>query len=229
METKTEEKKSTEIRQNSATDVKEVEQKQEQARTTIKKAAFLEFFRKTMGIVDAAAKGAGIDRDIVYIWRKNDPAFAMAMQQIVDDEPEIAEQQLKAAILKGYMPSVHFYLSRRHPAYKQKIEHSGVVLNIYGQLTDEQKLERIRRVITARGGTDGKRKLDLLNGGNFAIPENGSDPQTSGTETQGSGSEQREKGDIPPAPGPLENNGDNDQLHTPEVASESEPENIDNQ
>lgn len=224
---KSEEKKADEIRHISAQDVKVVEQKKEQARTTIKKALFLDYFRKTMGIVDAAAKGADIDRDIVYIWRKNDQAFALKMDQIINDEPNIAEQQLKSAILKGYMPSVHFYLSRRHPAYKQKIEHSGVVLNIYGQLTDEQKLERLRRSFAARGGGDGKAKLDLLDGGHIGISENGKNPSEGGGEATGGG--ESKAGDIPATEGSPENHGDNNIIRGPEVDSESESAGIDNQ
>lgn len=221
------EKNTTEIQQKSAIETREIEQKEEQARTTIKKAAFLQFFRKTMGIVDAAAKGAGIDRDTVYIWRKKDQEFALKMDQIRDEEPEIAEEQLKAAIVRGYMPSVHFYLSRKHPAYKQKIEHSGVVLNIYGQLTDEQKLERLRRIITARGGGDGKTKLDLLDGGSASLPENGTDPQGNRGEPEKSGGEQ--EGHIPATERTPENNGNNDQLHNTATVAEPGLEGADNE
>lgn len=226
METQTETKNNTEIRQNSAEDTREIE-RQEQARTTIKKKAFLDFFRKTMGIIDAAAKGAGIDRDIVYIWRKKDQAFALEMDRIKNEEPEFAENVLKEAIIRKMMPSVHFYLARRHPAYKQKIEHSGVVLNIYGELTDEQKFDRLRRSFAIRGGGDGKAKLDLLNGGHFKISKDGQDPQQSGGETTGSG--ENAPRDILIAPGPLENNGDHDQLRAPEVTTKPESPGIDNE
>jgi hypothetical protein len=230
MEQATENK--SEIRHNPAESQETPAQKEErddQLRTKTKKALFLDFFAKTMGIVDAAAKGAEIHRDTVYDWRKKDQTFALAMDQIVSAEPDIAEQQLKMAILKGYMPSVHFYLSRRHPAYKQKIEHSGVVLNIYAQLTDEQKLERLGRIIAARGGRDGQAKLDLLNGGDPALPENGEHPQGGGAEAKGSGNEPQQKGDLPASSGPLENNGNNDQLRDPAPPTEPGHEGPDNQ
>lgn len=215
-----------EIRHNPP-ESQEDQDKKDQARTVIKKALFLDYFRKTMGIVDAAAKGADLHRDTVYDWRKKDQAFALAMDQIVDDGPEIAEQQLKLAILRGYMPSVHFYLSRRHPAYKQKIEHSGVVLNIYGQLTDEQKFERLRRIVATQGGGAGQRELDLLNGGNIELPENGGDPQKGGAEVTGSG--KGKEGDVSIAPGPLENNRDNHIVRAPAIDTKPEPAGVDNQ
>lgn len=216
-----------EIQHNSTKSQEDVKQK-EQLRTRVKKALFLDFFKKTMGIVDAAAKGADIERTIVYHWRKNDQAFALEMDNIVNAEPDIAEQQLKLAILRGYMPSVHFYLSRRHPAYKQKIEHSGVVLNIYGKLTDEQKLERLGRIIAARGGRNGARKLDLLNGGSIALPENGGNPQAGGNEIKGSGTDD-EKGGVHVAQGPLENNGNNDIVRDSAPLAQPEHADTDNQ
>lgn len=180
-----------------------------------------------MCIVDAAAKGAGIDRWIVYHWKKNDSEFAMKMNQVLDDLPEMMENKMKELVLKGDGSMIRFWLGRRHPDYKQKIEHSGVVLNIYGKLTDEQKLERLRRSFAARGGGDGKAKLDLLDGGHIALPENGKDSPTGSGEIKGSGD--IEKGIVHASPGPLENNGNNDQLQPPAPDSKPEPENPDNQ
>lgn len=213
--------------ERNGTIVKREAERIEQERTAAGKKRFLEFYRKTLCHVELACKGAEVGKTTVYEWRKTDPNFRMAMEQTIDDVPEMMEGKLKELALKGDGSMIRFWLGRRHPDYKQKIEHSGVVLNIYANLTDEQKLERLRRNLAARGGRDGETKLDLLNGGDSAIPENGGNPSESGAETAGSG--ESKEGDIPVAPRSLENNGDNDQLHIAEVDPKPESEGVDNE
>lgn len=222
----TEIKQISETLQN-VTVVKREAERIEQERTTAAKKRFLEFYKKTMCHVDLAAKGAEVTRKTVYEWRKIDPEFRMAMEQTVDDVPEMMEGKLKELALKGDGSMIRFWLGRRHPDYKQKIEHSGVVLNIYANLTDEQKLERLRRNLAARGGRSGQGKLDLFDGGHIEIPENGATSQESGGEVKGNG--EIKEGDIPASKGAPENNGDNDKLRSPEVAPKPESAGVDNE
>lgn len=206
-----------------------IQERQEQERTTIKKEAFLRLLKKTLGVVDAACKGAGISREIAYQWRRKDPEFGAKWSMIVNTEADEVEEYLKEAIMQKDLPSVRFYLSRVHPKYKMKIQHEAVVLNLYGHLSEEQQLDRLRGILTARGGRIGERKLDLLDGGNTALPENGENPQQGGEQIKGSGNEPGQKGDFPVTEKPSENNGDNHQLPASEIIEGSESEGIDNE
>lgn len=222
----------TEIKQISETErngtiVKREAERIEQERTAAAKKRFLEFYRKTMCHVELACKGSEVGKTTIYRWKKEDQEFRLKMEQTIDDVPEMFENKLKEMAIQGDGAMIRFWLGRRHPDYKQKVEHSGVVLNIYANLTDEQKLERLRRSIATRGGRDGEAKLDLLNGGHIEIPENGKNPSEGGGEVKGNG--EIKEGDIPASAGTPENNGDNNIVRDPAVAAKPEYAGVDNE
>lgn len=225
----TQENKTSEMSRNVQEVEGEKQEKEEQDRTIRHKKTFLEYYKKLMCHISAAAQATGITHRTVNRWRLDDPEFAREMREVREMLPEMWEEKLTEMGMKGDGAMVRFWLGRRHPDYKLKIQHEAVVLNLYGSLDEQQQLDRLRAILAARGSRAGKRKLDLLNGADFKVPENGNNPQQSGKQAEGVGIEPGQKGDLPITEKSLENNGNNDQLPVTETAKGPEFEGTDNQ
>jgi predicted DNA-binding transcriptional regulator AlpA len=99
-------------------------------------------------IIQVACEKAGLSRNSVYRWRKEDDSFAKKMDQALADGValvnDMSESQLLTLIKEKNFPAVRFWLNKRHPAYKDKVE----VVNKHElpELTDTQK-ETIRQAL----------------------------------------------------------------------------------
>lgn len=112
---------------------------------TPKKAAFLAAYAK-LGNVTSAAKVAKCDRPTVYVWRREDPGFATAMNEAAEEATEHLEAEARRRAVRGTLrPVFHqgeqcgvireysdtlliFLLKGRKPeTYRDnsKVEHSG--------------------------------------------------------------------------------------------------------
>ncbi len=99
-------------------------------------------------IIQVACEKAGLSRNSVYRWRKEDVSFAKKMDQALADGValvnDMSESQLLSLIKEKNFPAVRFWLNKRHPAYKDKVE----VVNKHelSELTDSQK-ETIKQAL----------------------------------------------------------------------------------
>lgn len=93
-------------------------EKEEQQRTIVKKKLFLATFRKTLGSIQATCDKVGIERTGYYRWLRNDPQFALDINECLKQKLEDVEQQLNLGILKGESSLIRFFLERKHPEYK---------------------------------------------------------------------------------------------------------------
>ncbi len=77
-------------------------------------------------IVQVACEKTDLSRNTVYRWRKEDISFAKKMDQALADGValvnDMGESQLLTLIKEKNFPAVRFWLNKRHPAYKDKIE-----------------------------------------------------------------------------------------------------------
>ena len=77
-------------------------------------------------IVQVACEKAGLSRNSVYRWRKEDKEFEKKMDKALADGValvnDMSESQLLTLIKEKNFPAVRFWLNKRHPAYKDKIE-----------------------------------------------------------------------------------------------------------
>lgn len=77
-------------------------------------------------IVQVACEKAGLSRNTIYRWRKEDEGFEKKMDQALADGValvnDMSESQLLTLIKEKNFPAVRFWLNKRHPAYKDKIE-----------------------------------------------------------------------------------------------------------
>lgn len=94
---------------------------QEQGRTTLMKARFLETLGmdRVAGNVLVAANATGLSRDTVYRWRNEDSEFATKWQEVViiavDKKVDLAEDKLHELVMKGNITAIIHTLKRYRP------------------------------------------------------------------------------------------------------------------
>ncbi|MFA5009315.1 MAG: hypothetical protein WC534_01885 [Candidatus Paceibacterota bacterium] len=94
-------------------------QKVERNSTRQAKERFVAVFESVGGSsVSLVAQQTGISRDTFYRWLKEDKEFKEKIDHIQNHLNDLVEDILMLKILQGDGPSVRFYLSRKHPAYK---------------------------------------------------------------------------------------------------------------
>jgi len=137
-------------------------------------------------------------------------------EHVLVEDPEEIKEYLDAEE-NGETLDSYYYISTKSPELraidslldrafgkaKESLELSGEV-DIYSNLTDEQKLERIRLNVAGNGKDTGKEGTDIPAGGDTPLSENGADTQAGGGVPEKSGG--NKEGDNPPAERPPENN-----------------------
>ncbi len=94
--------------------------------TAERKAAFLEAFRKSAGILKPACDALNIDRKTIWRWRQNDPKFDEACRECHEIAIDFAESALLKNIQNGDTTAIIFYLKtqgkNRGYVEKQQVE-----------------------------------------------------------------------------------------------------------
>ena len=97
-----------------------------------------------MPIVEAACKQAGVPRSTYYRWRKDDPDFANACDEAIENSAglinDLAESQLISAIKDKSMPAITFWLKHHHKAYATRVQVSADTSQVKQGLTPEQSV-----------------------------------------------------------------------------------------
>ncbi|MDD3531461.1 MAG: hypothetical protein PHV99_02660 [Candidatus Pacebacteria bacterium] len=103
---------------------------------------FLEQLRK-IPIVQIACEKTALSRNSVYRWRKEDSAFAKAMDEALAEGEAIindmSESQLLSKIKNGEWPPIAFWLRKRHPKFKDRLEIVGSLQGPQEELSPEQE------------------------------------------------------------------------------------------
>ena len=73
----------------------------------------LEALEKTLCIVTGSCKMVGISRNTHYRWLKEDPEYALAVEELEDVVLDFAESQLHVQIKEGSVPATIFLLKTR--------------------------------------------------------------------------------------------------------------------
>lgn len=106
------------------------------------KDLFLEQLRK-VPIVQVSCEKVGIARNSVYRWRKEDPEFSKAMGEALAEGEDIvndmSESQLLTKIKNGEWPPTAFWLRKRHPKFKDRLEITGTLQGPQEELSPEQE------------------------------------------------------------------------------------------
>jgi len=110
-----------------------------------KRDEFLEQLRK-VPIVLIACQKSGLSRNSIYRWRKEDEAFAASMDEALQDGEtyinEMSEAQMLNKIKEGDWSVTRYWLSHRHPKFKEKVEISGSLKTVQELSPDQEELVR---------------------------------------------------------------------------------------
>ena len=74
------------------------------------KQLYLEALRKSAGVMTPACEAIGVERVTIYRWRKEDPEFNAACDEILDVALDLAESALLKQIQKGDTKAIEFFL-----------------------------------------------------------------------------------------------------------------------
>lgn len=98
----------------------------------LKKRAMLEALEKSLGVVNVAARAAGVDRTVHYDWLKKDAAYKQAVDDIQNIALDFAESKLHKQIERGDTTATIFYLKTKGKA-RGYIERQEVTADLSGK------------------------------------------------------------------------------------------------
>lgn len=104
---------------------------------------FLAHLRK-VPIVQVACEKAGVARNSVYRWRNDDPDFSKAMDEAMAEGEaimnDLGESQLLTMMKDYHWQAIAFWLSRRNPKFKNKLEVTSRVEPRDGLTPEEEEM-----------------------------------------------------------------------------------------
>lgn len=105
---------------------------------------------KRMPIIQIACEKTGVSRATFYRWKNSNKKFSRQVDEALNESVEIvndmAEAKLIASIKEGNMTALIYWLKHRHKAYSNKVELSGSLTHVSGEISDEYK-ELISRAL----------------------------------------------------------------------------------
>lgn len=111
-------------------------------KTSKQKQLILDQLKKTP-IIQVATEKVGIARSSFYRWKSDDPDFAKAVDEAIDQGVslmnEYAESMLISAIKDRSLTAVFYWLNHRHPAYETRVKVNGRIKHQMDELTPEQE------------------------------------------------------------------------------------------
>lgn len=117
---------------------------------------FLDELRK-VPIVQVACEKTGLSRNSVYRWRNDDVEFRKAMEESIAEGEELvndmSEGQLLTLIKEKNWSAISFWLRKRNPKFKDRIEVE--VAPKQEELTPEQE-ETVREALRLAGNLSAK-------------------------------------------------------------------------
>jgi hypothetical protein len=111
------------------------------------KNEFLDQLRK-VPIVQVSCEKVGVSRNSVYRWRKEDVEFAKLMEEALAEGEELvndmSESQLLSLIREKNYPAISFWLRKRSPRFRDKLEVTAKVEHISKPLSlEDVELKKI--------------------------------------------------------------------------------------
>lgn len=85
------------------------EDKETLARTAARKAKFLKMYQKKRALISHAATAAGIDRGTFYDWKKADPVFKKACEEIEEGVGDWVEEKIHDRMEKNDTTMLIYY------------------------------------------------------------------------------------------------------------------------
>jgi hypothetical protein len=111
------------------------------------KDAFLDELRK-IPIIQVACEKTGISRNSIYRWRHKDKKFEKELEEALNEGEalvnDMSEHQLLSLIKEKNFSAVRFWLNRRHPKFKDKVEVTTNIGLHDDELSPEEKRDKKR-------------------------------------------------------------------------------------
>ncbi len=106
------------------------------------KTLFLEQIRK-IPIIQVACEKVGVARSSVYRWRDEDEEFRQALEESLTEGEalinEMSESQLISLIREKNWQAISFWLRKRSPKFKDRVEVTGNIKSPQNALSPEQQ------------------------------------------------------------------------------------------
>ena len=106
------------------------------------KTLFLEQIRK-IPIIQVACEKIGVARSSIYRWKDEDEEFRKALEEaLVEGETlinEMSESQLVSLIREKSWQAISFWLRKRNPKFKDRVEVTGSIETPQDELSPEQQ------------------------------------------------------------------------------------------
>ena len=117
------------------------------------KKLFLEQLRRTP-VVQAVCDKFNISRAIVYVWRKDDEEFRKVMDDALGEGDALVNDMAVSVVLQrinnGEIWPATFWLTHRHPQFKNKLEVDATIRPVRDELTAEQEAS-VKKALTLAG------------------------------------------------------------------------------
>jgi len=106
------------------------------------KDSFIEQIRK-IPIIQVACEKVGVARSSVYRWRDEDEEFRKELEEALAEGEtlinEMSESQLISLIRDKSWQAISFWLRKRSPKFKDRVEVTGSIESPKNELTPEQQ------------------------------------------------------------------------------------------
>ncbi len=104
--------------------------------------AFLEELKR-VPIVQVACEKVAISRNSVYRWKAEDAEFAKAMEEALAEGEalvnDMTESQLMSLIREKNWHAISFWLRKRNPKFRDRVEVSGKIERVDKPLSPEEE------------------------------------------------------------------------------------------
>lgn len=121
------------------------------------KELFLAQIRK-IPIIQVACEKVGVARSSVYRWRDEDEEFNKALEEALAEGEalinEMSESQLISLIREKSWQAISFWLRKRSPKFKDRVEVTGRIESPQNELTPEQQAVVAEALRLASLGTE---------------------------------------------------------------------------
>ncbi|MDD2758145.1 MAG: phBC6A51 family helix-turn-helix protein [Patescibacteria group bacterium] len=145
------------------------------------KTLFLEHIRR-IPIIQVACEKVGVARSSVYRWRDEDKEFRKELEEALAEGEilinEMSESQLISLIRDKSWQAISFWLRKRSPKFRDRVEVTGNIESRQNELTPEQQAVVTKALRLASLGVGDKDKEN-----NY---EQHTNSDSGGTDVQGS-------------------------------------------
>ena len=110
------------------------------------KKAFLDAYRANMGNATAASTAVGINRITYWRWYNSDPEFAALVDEVKEEQIDLAESELRKLVKSGNMTAIIFTLKTigKERGYIERTETKTETYNMTPVDFAEQAIENER-------------------------------------------------------------------------------------